>query len=419
MPVPSVRTIVPEGSRNFGRAGDTVEVPPLTDIQLHSYSRFLQLDVPPESARPAASKACCAKSSPSRATTRASRSSSCATSWASRATARRMPATAPHLWPAVPRLAAPGEGPARRRRSLSRRHADHDRRRRVSSSTAPNASSSASCTARPASISSSRSKAANASCTPAASFRNVAAGSRSTSPRKRRLGVRIDQSGKFSSMTLLRAMDPAYSTDADILKAFYPTEDVKITPANRERLEGAVTVGDIIDPETGEVYHDSGHILTKEKIDQILCQSRHGCDDPRQNEGRIDPQVARRGSDQHARGSAAKDLSASPSGQSAAAEKARELFREKFQDANRYRLGKVGRFRINRKFDQDIPESEMTLRALDYLTRSATSSSCAPAKATSTISTTWAIAGCARSTSWPRTNCARASSSCGARCRSA
>src|SRR5204863_6182308 len=48
-------------------------------------------------------------------------------------------------------------------------------------------------------------------------------------------------------------------------------------------------------------------------------------------------------------------------------EKARELFREKFQDPNRYRLGKVGRFRINRKFDQDIPETEMTLRSLDYL----------------------------------------------------
>ena len=48
-------------------------------------------------------------------------------------------------------------------------------------------------------------------------------------------------------------------------------------------------------------------------------------------------------------------------------EKAKELFQEKFQDPNRYRLGKVGRFRINRKFDQDIPETEMTLRALDYL----------------------------------------------------
>ena len=36
-------------------------------------------------------------------------------------------------------------------------------------------------------------------------------------------------------------------------------------------------------------------------------------------------------------------------------EKARELFQEKFFDANRYRLGRVGRFRINRKFDQDDP----------------------------------------------------------------
>src|SRR5258707_13152682 len=48
-------------------------------------------------------------------------------------------------------------------------------------------------------------------------------------------------------------------------------------------------------------------------------------------------------------------------------EKAKELCKEKFQDPNRYRLGKVGRFRINRKFNQEIAESEMTLRALDFL----------------------------------------------------
>src|SRR5262249_47109195 len=46
---------------------------------------------------------------------------------------------------------------------------------------------------------------------------------------------------------------------------------------------------------------------------------------------------------------------------------AKQLFEEKFQDPNRYRLGKVGRFRINRKFDQNVPESEMTLKAVDYL----------------------------------------------------
>ena len=48
-------------------------------------------------------------------------------------------------------------------------------------------------------------------------------------------------------------------------------------------------------------------------------------------------------------------------------EKAKQLFVERFFDPNRYRLGKVGRFRINRKFHQDLPESAMTLRVEDVL----------------------------------------------------
>ena len=37
-------------------------------------------------------------------------------------------------------------------------------------------------------------------------------------------------------------------------------------------------------------------------------------------------------------------------------EKAKALFHEKFYDTNRYRLGRVGRFRINRKLKLDVPE---------------------------------------------------------------
>ena len=75
-------------------------------------------------------------------------------------------------------------------------------------------------------------------------------------------------------------------------------------------------------------------------------------------------------------------------------EKAKELFKEKFQDPNRYRLGKVGRFRINRKFNQDIPESEMTLRAIDFLNAICYILTLALAPASSMTSITWAIAGC-------------------------
>src|SRR2546425_10059014 len=48
MPIPATRIIRPVQDRNFGRFGDAVDVPPLTDVQTRSYDRFLQLDVPPE-----------------------------------------------------------------------------------------------------------------------------------------------------------------------------------------------------------------------------------------------------------------------------------------------------------------------------------------------------------------------------------
>src|SRR4051794_29464811 len=53
--------------------------------------------------------------------------------------------------------------------------------------------------------------------------------------KKQTLGVRIDQSGKFSAMTLLRAMDPVYSDDAAVLRAFHAefVKDIEIAPAHR------------------------------------------------------------------------------------------------------------------------------------------------------------------------------------------
>ncbi|HTF57756.1 MAG TPA: DNA-directed RNA polymerase subunit beta, partial [Planctomycetota bacterium] len=48
-------------------------------------------------------------------------------------------------------------------------------------------------------------------------------------------------------------------------------------------------------------------------------------------------------------------------------DKARQLFYERFFDAQRYRLGRVGRFRLNRKFGMNIPESEMTVQKEDVV----------------------------------------------------
>ena len=211
MPVPAVRTIVPTKIRNFGRFGDTVEVPPLTDIQMRSYERFLQLDMPPEKRElqglegvlreifPIESydKTLSLAVHPLRARQAALRP-------------RRMPAAAADLRSAVPRLAAPQQGTARRGRSLPRRHADHDRRRRVHHQW---------CRA--------RRRQPVASLAGRRFRRRDRSGDRKLHScriipergswievnvtKKDTLGVRIDQSGKFSAMTLLRAMDPIYS----------------------------------------------------------------------------------------------------------------------------------------------------------------------------------------------------------------
>ncbi|MDE2506806.1 MAG: DNA-directed RNA polymerase subunit beta, partial [Planctomycetota bacterium] len=82
--------------------------------------------------------------------------------------------------------------------------------------------------------------------------------------KKDTLGVRIDQSGKFSSMTLLRAMSPMYSSDEAILQAFYESEAISTDAKDAAaQLEGRIACGDVVDPATGEVLIDSGATIGK------------------------------------------------------------------------------------------------------------------------------------------------------------
>ena len=186
--------------------------------------------------------------------------------------------------------------------------------------------------------------------------------------KKETLGVRIDQSGKFSSMTLLRAMSPAFSSDEAILSAFYENEGVEAeAPDALAKLEGRVACGDVVDPNTGEVLIESGSTINKTQA-QVLIDARLGtitvlkeARDPLilqslQEDPTTDHESALLRIYQRLRPGNPPQL-----------EKARELFHEKFFDTNRYRLGKVGRFRINRKFDQNIAEDKMTLDPQDYV----------------------------------------------------
>ena len=186
--------------------------------------------------------------------------------------------------------------------------------------------------------------------------------------KKDTLGVRIDQSGKFSAMTLLRAMSPRFSSDDAILSSFYETESVPTgDPKSAEALEGRIACGDVVDPNTGEVLIDSGSTISKTTA-QVLADAQLG-----------DILVLKDAKDPLILQSLAEDPTTDHEsallriyqrlrpGNPPQLEKARELFHEKFFDTNRYRLGKVGRFRINRKFNQTIPEDQMTLDPEDYV----------------------------------------------------
>ena len=190
--------------------------------------------------------------------------------------------------------------------------------------------------------------------------------------KKESLTVRIDQSGKFSAMTLLRAMDPKYSMDDDLLRAFYETSVEKIVDGRSiTKIEGKIAAADIVYPakseKAGEIILEAGQKVTK-NVAEIICTS--GVKKVEVMEDTKDPLIFN---------ALAEDTTSSHEeallkiyqrlrpGNPPQLEKARTLFAEKFFDTNRYRLGKVGRFRINRKLDLNIPESEMVLRAEDLI----------------------------------------------------
>ncbi len=190
--------------------------------------------------------------------------------------------------------------------------------------------------------------------------------------KKDSLSVRIDQSGKFSVMTLLRAMSPKFSTDQDLLEAFYEIRTEKISDGRSvPKIENKIAADDVVYPSdserAGEIIIEGGQKISK-AIAEMICTcgvKQVKITDP--------PKVP------YILNSLAEDNTSSHEeallriyqrlrpGNPPALEKARTLFHEKFFDINRYRLGRVGRFRVNRKLGLAVPEDEMALRPEDLV----------------------------------------------------
>jgi DNA-directed RNA polymerase subunit beta len=183
------------------------------------------------------------------------------------------------------------------------------------------------------------------------------------------LNVKIDQSGKFLATTILRAFDAKYASDAAIIRLFHPTKKVKLNnKAALDKIKGAHVVGDLRDPDTDEVLVTSGEQLSDEFIKII---SRSDLKEVEVIEGTpkdlLILNTLREDSAKTYEDALLKIYQRFRPGNPPAIEKAKALFEEKFRDKSRYRLGRVGRFRLNRKFDQKVSENEMTLTGDDFI----------------------------------------------------
>ena len=197
------------------------------------------------------------------------------------------------------------------------------------------------------------------------------------------LAMRIDQSTKLAATTFLRALDEQYSSTDRLLELFYEVEEIKVAKLKPEHYAAEL----VIDSDTGEelcrvgapigdmvatiqasnlgtirVITDGSdplilNTLSEEKLDFLAGVTEHEAA-LLKIYGRLRP------------------------GNPPQIDKAKTLFAEKFFDSNRYRLGRVGRFRINRKFEHDkeylepgekgklgvVPaESVQRIRAQDFL----------------------------------------------------
>ncbi|MCA8917693.1 MAG: DNA-directed RNA polymerase subunit beta [Planctomycetes bacterium] len=193
--------------------------------------------------------------------------------------------------------------------------------------------------------------------------------------KKDTLSIRIDQSGKFSAMTFFRAMSPDLSTSEAIIRQFYDTTKVKTSSSRAAKsLANRYAVGDVIDPDSGEILVEGATLISADLAKVIAA-----------NKNIKEVEVIKEVGDPLILNSLQEDPTTDQEealeriylrlrpGNPVNKEKAAALFSEKFYDDTRYRLGRVGRFRLNRKFGMDIEENQQSLlpddvkNAVDYI----------------------------------------------------
>jgi len=183
---------------------------------------------------------------------------------------------------------------------------------------------------------------------------------------------------KILASTFIRTL--GYSTDAEILEEFFETVKVKIkSEKDFVKLVGKILAEDVVDEQTGLVFGKAGEKLTtamlKRMVDEKVQAVRIA--EEADETHPIIKMLAKDTTDSYE--SALKDFYRKiRPGEPPTLSNARSAIMRLFFDPKRYNLGRVGRFKLNRKLGMGLTDEELnivTLRkedvisALKYLIR--------------------------------------------------
>lgn len=183
---------------------------------------------------------------------------------------------------------------------------------------------------------------------------------------------------KILATSFIRTL--GYSTDADIIEEFFSTIKVKIrSDKDFPKLVGKILAEDVVDQESGVVFGKASEKLTtamlKRMLDAGVVNVRIAEDADETSP--IIKMLAKDPTDSYE--SALKDFYRKiRPGEPATLSNARSAIMRLFFDPKRYNLGKVGRYKLNRKLGLDTSDEELanvTLKkedvigALKYLIR--------------------------------------------------
>ncbi len=183
------------------------------------------------------------------------------------------------------------------------------------------------------------------------------------------LAMKIDQSTKMAATTFLRCLDQSVSTTEAVLSLFYEISEIKAEQVKADHYAAET----IIDKETGEELVHVGRRIGDEAAAAIIAGKiktvrviQNPADTLILNTVAEEKLELFEAENDYER-AMLKLYSKLRPGNPPQVAKAKDLFIEKFLDDSRYRLGKVGRFRINRKFDLSTDENLMFITAQDFL----------------------------------------------------